>query len=115
MTDEDVDWIFTRRRLQAISPQRLHQIGRGERPVVGANQDARNGHLNASRLGLRVQANHFLEALAIGQTMAREHEGWILELFAGLDAAAVQQLYAQLGRLRVQLVKNEHAAEANPS
>jgi DNA-binding MarR family transcriptional regulator len=49
------------------------------------------------------------------ETMAREHEGWILELFAGLDAGAVQQLYAQLGRLRVQLVKNEHAAEANPS
>jgi DNA-binding MarR family transcriptional regulator len=49
------------------------------------------------------------------ETMAREHEDWILELFAGLDAGAVQQLYAQLGRLRVQLVKNEHAAEANPS
>ena len=49
------------------------------------------------------------------ETMAREHEGWILELFAGLDAGAVQHLYAQLGRLRVQLVKNEHAAEANPS
>jgi DNA-binding MarR family transcriptional regulator len=49
------------------------------------------------------------------ETMAREHEDWILELFAGLDAGAVQQLYTQLGRLRVQLVKNEHAAEANPS
>ena len=47
------------------------------------------------------------------ETMAREHEGWILELFSGLDAATVQQLYTQLGKLRVHLVQNEqqHAAE----
>ena len=43
------------------------------------------------------------------ETMAEEHEGWILELFAGLDAAAVQQLHAQLGPLRVHLVQNEQA------
>ena len=45
------------------------------------------------------------------ETMAREHEGWILELFAGLDAKTVQQLYAQLGQLRVHLVRNEQASE----
>ena len=49
------------------------------------------------------------------EAMAREHEGWILELFAGLDAAAVQRLHAELGRLRVHLVTNEHAAEADPT
>ena len=49
------------------------------------------------------------------EAMAREHEGWILELFAGLDAGAVQRLHAELGRLRVHLVTNEQAAEANPS
>ena len=49
------------------------------------------------------------------EAMAREHEGWILELFAGLDAAAVQRLHAELGRLRVHLVTNEHATEAHPS
>ena len=49
------------------------------------------------------------------EAMAREHEGWILELFAGLDAGAVQRLHGELGRLRVHLVQNEHAAEANPS
>ena len=46
------------------------------------------------------------------EAMAREHEAWILELFAGLDAAAVQQLHAQLGRLRVHLVRNDQRAEA---
>ena len=45
------------------------------------------------------------------ETMAREHEGWILELFAGLDAKTVQQLYQQLGQLRVHLVRNEQAGE----
>jgi DNA-binding MarR family transcriptional regulator len=35
--------------------------------------------------------------------MAREHEGWIAELFAGLSEAEVGQLHALLGRLRGQL------------
>ncbi len=34
------------------------------------------------------------------EAMAREHEQWILELFEGLDARAVQQLYQHLGSLR---------------
>ena len=38
------------------------------------------------------------------EAMAEEHERWILELFAGLDAGAVQQLHAQLGTLRVHLL-----------
>src|SRR3954452_6640968 len=49
------------------------------------------------------------------EAMAREHEAWILELFAGLDAGAVQQLHAQLGRLRVHLVQGEQRAEAHLS
>jgi DNA-binding MarR family transcriptional regulator len=43
--------------------------------------------------------------------MAHAHEGWILELFSGLDAATVQQLHEQLGRLRVQLVRHEQDRE----
>ena len=39
------------------------------------------------------------------ESMAQEHEQWLLELFAGLDAKTVQQLYTQLGALRVQLVQ----------
>jgi len=42
--------------------------------------------------------------------MASEHEQWILELFGGLDAAAVKQLYAQLGDLRVHLVRLQDQA-----
>ena len=38
------------------------------------------------------------------ETMAREHESWILELFGGLDARAVKQLHDQLGTLRVHLM-----------
>ena len=47
------------------------------------------------------------------EAMAREHEQWILELFAGLDAKTVQQLYHHLGALRVQLVRshNDQPAE----
>ena len=41
------------------------------------------------------------------QAMAEEHEQWILELFAGLPASTVQQLYSQLGNLRVQLVRQQ--------
>ncbi len=40
------------------------------------------------------------------ETMAKEHEIWILELLGSLDADAVQQLYHALGNLRVQMVGN---------
>ena len=39
------------------------------------------------------------------EAMAKAHEEWLLELFAGLDEKAVQQLYAHLGALRVHLVR----------
>jgi DNA-binding MarR family transcriptional regulator len=41
------------------------------------------------------------------EAMADEHEQWILALFAGLDARAVQQLYQHLGTLRAGRVLNE--------
>jgi len=44
------------------------------------------------------------------ETMAQEHEGWILELFAGLDDRTIRQLHAQLGQLRVHLVRNDEAS-----
>lgn len=46
------------------------------------------------------------------ETMARQHEAWILELFSGLDAKTVQQLHRQLGQLRVHLVRGEQASGA---
>ena len=49
------------------------------------------------------------------EAMAQEHEEWVLELFAGLDAKAVQQVYAHLGALRVQLVQHDHSAEEKAS
>ena len=45
------------------------------------------------------------------ETMAAEHERWIRELFAGLDAETVRQLHAQLGTLRVHLLGNLKPAE----
>ncbi len=45
------------------------------------------------------------------EAMAQEHEEWILELFAGMDAKTVQQLYSQLGALRVQLMRVEKLVE----
>ena len=45
------------------------------------------------------------------EAMAQRHEQWIVELFAGLDAKTVQQLYTQLGALRVQLVQNDTSSE----
>jgi DNA-binding MarR family transcriptional regulator len=37
------------------------------------------------------------------ETMAREHEQWVRELFGGLDEHAVSELYAHLGVLRAHL------------
>jgi hypothetical protein len=41
--------------------------------------------------------------------MAKQHEQWIVELFAGVDAAAMQRLYKHLGELRVRLVRDLEA------
>jgi DNA-binding MarR family transcriptional regulator len=46
------------------------------------------------------------------EAMAHEHEEWILELFAGLNDAVVKQLYGELGKLRVQLMRNDRPAGA---
>ena len=45
------------------------------------------------------------------EAMAAEHERWILDMFAGLDAKAVHQLHTHLGALRVQLLQNDSSAE----
>jgi len=45
------------------------------------------------------------------EAMAQQHEQWIVELFAGLDAKTVQQLYTQLGTLRVALVRPDTSPE----
>ena len=46
------------------------------------------------------------------ERMAKQHEQWIVELFDGLDPAAVQRLYTHLGELRVRLVR--HTASERP-
>jgi DNA-binding MarR family transcriptional regulator len=38
------------------------------------------------------------------ESMAAEHEGWILELFSCFDAKTLSQIYTQLGALRVHQV-----------
>ena len=52
-------------------------------------------------VGLTAQGRAGFEA------MAEEHERWIRELLAGLDAKTMRQLYGQLGELRVHLL--DHA------
>ena len=46
------------------------------------------------------------EGVRIFETMAAEHEQWIIELFAGLDARQVQQMHAGLGELRVHMMRS---------
>ena len=45
------------------------------------------------------------------EAMAKEHEQWILEMFAGLDMKTVRQLHSQLGQLRVHVMRGESPAE----
>jgi DNA-binding MarR family transcriptional regulator len=46
------------------------------------------------------------------EVMAKEHEQWVLELFACLDAATLAQMYRQLGGLRVHMLNSQ--ADAVP-
>ena len=45
------------------------------------------------------------------EAMAEEHERWLREMLGGFDPKQMQQLYTQLGALRVQLVQNVRASE----
>jgi DNA-binding MarR family transcriptional regulator len=49
------------------------------------------------------------------EAMAKQHEQWIVELFAGVDAAAMQRLYKHLGELRVRLVRDQEAERSGGS
>jgi DNA-binding MarR family transcriptional regulator len=46
------------------------------------------------------------------ESMAAQHEQWIVELFAGLDRAATQRLYTHLGELRMRLVERGESDRA---
>lgn len=45
------------------------------------------------------------------ETMAQEHEQWILELFASMDEGAMHQVHAHLGELRVRLLQHDQASQ----
>ncbi|HSV59320.1 MAG TPA: MarR family transcriptional regulator [Variovorax sp.] len=47
------------------------------------------------------------------ETMAEEHERWILELFASMEEKAMHQVHAHLGELRVNLVRQDHSPQDN--
>jgi DNA-binding MarR family transcriptional regulator len=49
------------------------------------------------------------------EVMARQHEQWIVELFAGVEGPAMQSLYKHLGELRVRLVKHQEAERSGGS
>jgi DNA-binding MarR family transcriptional regulator len=48
------------------------------------------------------------------EAMAKQHEQWIVELFAGLAPAAVQRLYSDLGELRVRLAAHNEKNPGDP-
>jgi DNA-binding MarR family transcriptional regulator len=45
------------------------------------------------------------------ETMAEEHEQWILELFSSMDEHAMHQVHGHLGELRVRLLVQDHASQ----
>ena len=56
--------------------------------------------------GRRVPVLTVMMQILLSCDQDRHDERWILELLGGLDERTVQQLYTQLGALRVQLVHN---------
>jgi DNA-binding MarR family transcriptional regulator len=60
-------------------------------------RDAEPGDRRSWRVALTAKGRKAFEGIA------QEHERWVVELFGSIDEADRQQLYALLGRLRVQL------------
>lgn len=72
-------------------------------------RDAEPGDRRSWRVGLTPKGRKGFEKIA------SEHEQWVVELFGGIQEAERQQLYALLGRLRVQLSARHAPAAQKPS
>jgi DNA-binding MarR family transcriptional regulator len=72
-------------------------------------RDAEPGDRRSWRVGLTPKG------LKAFEKIASEHELWVVELFGGIHEAERQQLYALLGRLRVQLSARRALAAEKPS
>lgn len=91
--------------------------------VTGANVTAITDELERDGLVTRSSSptdrrSWILQMTDLGrqhfELMAKEHEQWMLELFAGLDAATLTRMYQQLGQLRVHIL-NSQAAPLTPA
>jgi DNA-binding MarR family transcriptional regulator len=83
--------------------------------VTGGNVTGLTDELEREGLVLRAHSQEDRRAWIVSltskgrrsfETMAKEHEQWVLELLSGLEPKAVQRLYAELGALRVRLVRS---------
>lgn len=84
--------------------------------VSGANITALTDELERDGLVTRTASatdrRSFILILTPGgrkqfEQMAQEHEKWVLELFAALDATALHHVYEALGRLRVHVLQSQ--------
>ncbi len=83
--------------------------------VTGGNVTGLTDELERDGLVVRADSPDDRRTFIVGLTdkgrgafeaMAKEHEAWLLELFAGIDAKTIAQLHSHLGTLRVHLVKH---------
>lgn len=97
---------------------RMKELGRCLM-VTGGNVTSLTDELEREGLVTRVadprdRRAWILRLTARGRTtfeaMAREHEGWILEMFSGMDPRSVRQLHLQLGDLRMRVASLLQAA-----
>ena len=121
MTLPRFDYLSQLHRFREEQPQglRMNALSR-YLMVTGGNVTGLTDELEADGLVERVGSPDDRRAWILRLTpkgrrafdaMASEHEQWILELFAGIDAKTVAQLYTHLGALRVQLVRTDSAAQ----
>jgi DNA-binding MarR family transcriptional regulator len=89
--------------------------------VTGGNITGLTDQLTKEGLVARVDDPEDRRAYRVAMTekgraefaaMAAEHESWLAGMFRGLGAGDKEQLYDQLGRLRVQLAQHQAALEA---
>jgi len=71
-------------------------------------RDAEPGDRRSYRVALTAKGRKAFEKIA------SEHERWVVELFGGIEETERQQLFALLGRLRVQLSARHNPSTENP-
>src|SRR5437763_6646437 len=95
--NQDVDRVIAVRRPAPMLPQRLHEIGAGDRLIIRTKEDAGDRRLDVRRRRSREQPCQRLEALTVGEALTRQR---LKRVCLRLDVGHLNDVLGDRAKLR---------------